>query len=224
MPSCIMQSRQCHIRVTVSTRPRGQGWKPLQKLHFKTFGENTFQQSSQKNSSMSGSSQPTFPDCLHSWQSPTISPTLWVANSFSLKPSNNLSILEPITWLTVGFNQPSRMTLRCNDGKLTLPCLDNNASICLSICTICGPVIHNFPIFKGVAASRMASCNEFQRSSKSGLLSAGIVWKCRRSSEYVLLMSCRMSVRSSSWSAARIFSNVSSPYLSRFWFTTKNRV
>merc|ERR1712061_142626 len=82
MPNCIKQSKQCHILVTVSTRPRGHGWKLLQKPHFKTFGENFFQHASQKNSSTSGSSQPFVSSVtLHSLQMPFTWPHRWVANS-----------------------------------------------------------------------------------------------------------------------------------------------
>mmetsp|Transcript_81370 Transcript_81370/g.215961 ORF Transcript_81370/g.215961 Transcript_81370/m.215961 type:complete len:204 (+) Transcript_81370:1178-1789(+) len=181
MPSCIRQSLQCHIFVTCSTRPRGQGWKPLQKPHLRTLGEKRRQQGWQKKSSMSGSSQPT-PASPHSVQRPLTEPTRCVASSSSEKPSRSLSMREERTWPTVGFSQPSRITCRCSEGRLTLPCFRSSCSMERSISATCAPVIQSLPIFSGSAASRIAACSRAQRSSKSLLSSLGTLKKCRRSS------------------------------------------
>mmetsp|Transcript_12853 Transcript_12853/g.33357 ORF Transcript_12853/g.33357 Transcript_12853/m.33357 type:complete len:264 (+) Transcript_12853:468-1259(+) len=116
------------------------------------------------------------------------------------------------------------MTCLCRVGRLTLPCFVSNLSISCNMCTTCAPDIHNLPIFKGVAASRNLSCNSVHFASKSGFVSAGTVKKPRRSGEYVELIKSRISLRSWSWSAAKICSSASSEYLSRFWLTTKKRL
>mmetsp|Transcript_11790 Transcript_11790/g.32278 ORF Transcript_11790/g.32278 Transcript_11790/m.32278 type:complete len:213 (-) Transcript_11790:509-1147(-) len=206
IPSCIRQSMQCHILVTCSTRPQGQGWKQLQKPHFRTFGENLRQQSSQKKSSMSGSSQP-FPVVPHSVHFPLTEPTFCVANSSSEKLSRSLSMRDESTCPTVGFSQVSRITCRCNDGRLTFPCFRRSCSMWLTISATCAPVIQSLPIFSGCAASRMAPCSRSHRASKSPRPSHGRVKNWRRSCGYASLMRPRSSRPSVSCSDARIASS-----------------
>lgn len=113
-------------------------------------------------------------------------------------------------WPTLGFSQPSRITCRCKDGKLTLPRVRSSSSTRRSICTTwsveysanksvglqsdchvhcaCLPVIQSFPMDNGFAASRMASFSfshlSWLRSSSKSFCS--LLTTCCRASLVVL--------------------------------------